>query len=230
MKTSVLKDQIRGDLSDPEEGTASGSDSDSLWKNTEIIGYINAAIDKFARFTLSIFDTFELPVVADNPYVKYSGRVSEFLDIERAYLSTARRAIDPANVSSLVMHNDYGVQTTAPQWESATGTPQSYLRDYRPGQLRLFPIPTANDTLLVTAQYVPKEVAAGDELPVRAIEDYELLKLWVYHLAYRKHDVDTLDLVRSDNYALRFTAGARERYSEAKRIRRVAGVVRPPLV
>lgn len=212
--------RFRSDVDDPLRGPVDDPDVDALWKIVDVNGYLEDAVERVALKTLVQFKTLALQVTADDPYVKLPSSL-QVLDIERAYLEGANRELWPQNVDTPMRRlGDYGAPfvTLTSNWETATGTPARYLRDETPNRLRLVPIPTAADTLRVTAKTVPFFVA-GMPLPFTTREDQHLVLLWMKKLAYSKHDADTYDPQRAEKFEAEFEARGVDRKYEAQRLR-----------
>jgi len=216
-----VTNRFRSDVDDPLRGPVDTPDADALWKIDEVNDYLADAVEYVARKTLVQFQTFELPVTANQPLVPLQGSTT-VLDIEHAYLQGANRYLQPRNTDGgFSYHDDYNSPFIlfSTKWEQQTGSPRFYLRDYKPGNLRLVPIPVANDTLTLTASTIPA-FAPGSPLPFTTREDKHLVVLWMKKLAYAKHDSDTYDSKRSEQFESEFYRLAEDRKYEAKRMRR----------
>gem|GEM_PF-3409841 len=219
--------RFRSDVDDPLSGPADAPDVDALWKITEVNSYLEEAVERVAAEVLAQFKTFVVPVKTGEPYVKLSASM-EVLDIERAYMQTARRTLEPQNVDApLHRLGDYGSPFSVfhSEWETVTGTPTHYIRDEKPNALRLVPIPAADDTLEITAKVVPFFVA-GMPLPFNTLRDRYLVLLWMKKLAYSKHDADTFDPQRAAANEAEYKTRMDERKYEAQRVRRSVQPIR----
>lgn len=226
MTTDAVITQFRSDVDDPLRGPADTPDVDALWKSTDVLFYLNAAASKTARETLALRRTFDLPVNAADPFVKLPTN-APVLHIYRAYLNTARRALDERNLDQPSVRFDYGQLLGGEDgWATATGTPSVYNREYKPGYLRLAPIPVANDTLTVTAALDAPMLTCGMPMPFTTYDDIHLVLLWMKKLAYAKKDVDTFDPTRSTAHESEYNARVRERRYAVDRERRAPGSVR----
>lgn len=221
---ATLKDEFRIDVDDlPKED---GDTSACLWSDADIYRYMTSAASQVARRARTLRRIVTLPVTAAEPNIRLPD--SQVLDVERAYLVTADRDLDPINLNdSGTANRDYGWQTRPSHgWETRTGTPTHYLLDYRPGYLRLYPAPTAADTLQLHVTSLPTRLTEGCILQFNDQEDQDLLVLWMKKMAYEKHDADTFDRDRAASFEQEFYVRARERESEFRRLRRNPGVVR----
>lgn len=218
-----LKDTFRIEVDDlPKDD---GDTSACLWSDADIYRYMNSAAAMVARRVRSLTKNFSLTVTADEPMVKLPP--DRILKIHRAYLTTARRDLDPLNLNDDTMRvKDYGITLRSSHWEVSSGTPTSYVLDYRPGYLRLAPIPTSADTLTLFTTVLPMTLQEGMPVPFTDVEDLDLVLLWMRKLAYDKHDADTFDKQKASDYEAQFYDRVREREPEFRRQTREPGVVR----
>lgn len=219
--------RFRSDVDDSLRGPVDAPDVDALWKIDDVNGYLEDAVDRVAAETLAEFRTFTVPVKAAELYVNLSTSM-QVLDIERAYLQTARRSLHPQNVDAPLRRlGDYGSPFSIfhSEWETVTGTPTHYIRDEKPNALRLVPIPVADDTLEITAKTIPA-FTAGGTLPFSTLRDRHLVILWMKKLAYEKHDADTFDPARASKFEAEYEARMQDRRYEAQRVRRSVQPVR----
>lgn len=222
----VIK-QFRSDVGDPLRGPVDTPDADALWKIVDVQFYLNAAASKVARDTYALRRTFDVPVTANEPFAKLPAS-TPVVAIYRAYLNTARRLLDERNLNSPVgARLDYGeIMYSDDNWTTATGTPQFYNREYKDGYLRLSPIPTANDTLTLTAALDAPTLTSGALLPFTTYDDVHLVLLWMKKLAYTKQDTDTYDPKKADAFEGEYAMRALDRRYAVERSRRAPGVTR----
>ena len=207
-------------------GSASVVDEDSLWKNAEIVGFVNEAQREIVRRTWILRDRASLPVTAGEPYVELPENFME--PRGRGQLTNARTAPVLRNFNELFQEQaeDYGIQGVG-AWDGATGPPRFMCFDDITGMIRLVPEPVEDDTLELAYYRWPAHVARRtDKLDV-VDERYRRAYLhWMKHLAYSKQDADALDLQRSQMFEARFNAEISRLYGEARRSSRRAGTVR----
>lgn len=223
MLTSTdLIEQFREDVVDMKH--ADGSDDDVLWSDKLLLRYVNRAADKVARATLNYRVVGTVAVTAGDPYVSIAD--TRYLDIHYAYLMNARVELEPRNMGDDAPYRDYGVRVIN-AWRDARGTPRVYIRDHRPGKLRLYPTPDADDTLELTYSALPPPIDFNQPLPFVEEVDFDLMLMWMQHLAYNRPDVDTYDPARADRFKMLFDQAASERRAESNRRRRTAPIVVP---
>lgn len=209
-----LKDIVRSELDDLPK--ADGDTSACLWSDADIYRYMNRAADRVARLVRSLHKTFRLDVTAGEPMVRTP--LEKILDVRRAYLETARRDLTPLNLNADGFTvSDYGVTLRSSRWETTNGTPTSFVMDYTPGYLRLAPIPTADDVLVLQTIILPAEISAGAPVPFTDVEDIELVQLWIRKQAYEKQDADTFDQGKVMRYTQEFYDRVRDREVQHRR-------------
>lgn len=195
-----------------------------LWSDAELLRYTNEAASAVARRTYSYRMTYELTVTANDAMVVLPEPT--LLRVYRAYLSTANRILDQMNLGDERTMCDYGLRVNVPDYETVTGTPTSYMLDYSPGYLRLFPIPTVADTLNLFVAILPEELETSDDMPFNDLEDLQLALLYVMYRAYSKHDADTFNPTKARDNKAQFDERARLREPEYRRHHRVPGTVK----
>lgn len=203
---------------------ADGSTEHCLWSDDDLYRYMNEAAAAVARRTLSVFKTMAFSVAAGEPMIKLPGQ--RILAVRRAYLETANRELQQLNVNQDVLRSDYGLFSRRPDLETATGTPSAFYLDYTPGYLRLYPAPTADDTLVLQASLIPPLIVDGAPLPFTDEEDIHLLRLYMLYRAYNKHDADTFNPVKARQAESDFNEYSRLRNAEFRRQTRKPGVVK----
>lgn len=212
----ALLDQARLDLDDPK---FSDSDADSRWKDAELVGYLNRAVDEACLRARLIEDTGKSPwgkisIVADKAEYEIDPRV---LRIRRAKLASDTQPLSKVGYSDLDYKNS--------DWEVEKGDPLFYIQDFGGNKIRLAPIPSAADTLTLTVQRTQsdplsvEELDCEPEIPVQF--HYELLD-YVYHLCYRRRDDDTYDPQQASDHLRAFDSkfGQRPTAEDITTIRR----------
>lgn len=228
MKARDLIQQFRVEVADPlVPGTGhSVPDEDSLWKDDELLGYLNEAQREVVRrtFALSIRKSFD--VLANEAFVPLP---DDFMVPRRARLIGARRVLQVRNANEMAesVHEDYGATTLADWEEMGPSEPRVVVFDDSPGEARLVPEPADADTLEIHYYRWPAPISYSSE----ALQlDYRLFQRpmlhWMKFLAYRKQDADALDLQRSQIFGAEFEREIDRVYGELRREYRRAGNVR----
>jgi len=173
-----------------------------LWSNAEVYQYINDAYSMFIRLTGGIADG----VSSATKLFAVAGEGTTPLDPSVMRIRTAKNTTDgnrPIRVINVqdvdgLTSDDYGViqqaDTTRPGpiRYMIIGEAEEYVR-----WVNLPAVDTEIQLVIERLPLIPitrqRQAFAG----VRAEHHYHLLK-WVRHLAYRKQDADTFNLVKSD--------------------------------
>jgi hypothetical protein len=176
-----------------------GVDTYALWKDDELINYIDIAQQEFSRLTKCLPDNtnFTIDLVAETATYTYDPQI---IEIQGGYTTTSKRRIKSISFEELekrwMLNLDY--LDILGNWEDDTGIPRYLITDLMGGYVRTYPIPTANDTLTL---YVFKVADSVDETTdnLEIEQQYRLgLVYKVMALAYQKHDVlETEDMQRS---------------------------------
>lgn len=223
-------EKFRDEVGDPEipgvDEDPSHPDMDSLWKNSEIYGYMDEAQAWLARRAYLLVDNFELPIKADESLVDLP---EEFYEPRRAKVKGQNHTLTLLNLNELqsAVREDYGVRGVD-DWEEVTGPPQLGVLDHTPGKIRLVPIPVEAGTLSLNAFIEPSEAITGSAsyLALSNREQVRTILHWMKKLAYSKQDADVLDLQRAQSFEREGIAAADELMSEQRRRTRRSGTVR----
>lgn len=200
-------------------------DEDSLWKENELLGYLDEAQAEVARITFALSARAALEVTGGDPYVELP---ADYQEPRRARMIESRTTLRIRNTDELSMEvvNDYGVQGLG-DWESYEGRPTIAVFDDRDGYLRLVGIPPTDDTLELLYYRRPRPLERmSSELELRDRKFKRAFLHWMKHLAYRKQDADALDLQRADMFEVEFGKEMARLYGEIRRGKRRAGTVR----
>jgi hypothetical protein len=122
-------------------------------------------------------------IVAGEPLVELDQSI---IYVRRARLSSNGTVLRPASIGEM---DEWGGR-----WDSSTGQPIIFLQDFQTGYLRLYPIPTNNDDLLLTVSRMPLSDMSddSDEPEVRA-EVHPAIVQWMLYRAYSRQDSDMFD-------------------------------------
>jgi hypothetical protein len=194
MESQELLCAFREDTVDTAEPT--------LWSNTEIYRYINDAYFMFVRLTGGIPDgssaVTTLTALANQPTTPIDKSI---MRIRTAANVTDNnfplKIINVQDVDDLT-DVDYGVirQTNA----NVPGPVRYLISGEEETYVRWVGIPTVDTTIQLVVERLPLIPITADRQQLKGVRvehHYHLLK-WMRHLAYRKQDADTFDLVKSD--------------------------------
>jgi len=176
-----------------------GADTYSLWKDAELVDYINQAQQEFSRLTLCLPDStnFIVNLVAGTKEYTYDPQIIEIIG---GYTTTSKRRVQAVTFAEFerrwMLNLDY--IDIMGNWEDDTGIPRFIIPNLMTGKLRVYPIPTADDVLTLYVYKVADEVTeTTDNLQIE--QQYRLgLYYKIASLALAKHDVlETEDMQRS---------------------------------
>jgi hypothetical protein len=179
-----------------------------LWDNSEVYRYMNDAYFMFVRLTGGIADATsevtQIVATQDTPRTTIDGSIMRIRD---AFNTTLKRPITVINVQDedQMAREDYGIVYTGTRDPDQKGRPDYMVigeEDGGDASVRWVNVPDANYNIQLTVERLPlsanKIVRSRQQFKgVREEHHYHLLK-WMRHLAYRKQDADTFNLVKSD--------------------------------
>ena len=120
-----------------------------------------------------------------------SGVAVVSLDPRIIDMRRVRLASDPLPLSVLAVDE---MDELSPAWEDETGTPRAVVTGYQSNALRLYPIPTAADTLRLTVTRLPLEpMANDDDAPEICASYHRALVQWMLYRVYSIQDSELLD-------------------------------------
>ena len=150
LETCDIYELLRLEIND-KELPGNGDSSLSLWSNEELYHYIDEAHREFARDTLCLLDatTFDaVAITAGSAWVEFDERIVE---LRRVYLNSTGNMVEFMTLNDFERGNvyaaDYGAQRLNSSWKQTTGTPSVLITDMETGKGRLYPIPSADDSL-----------------------------------------------------------------------------------
>lgn len=188
-----------------------------LWRDEEIIGWINEAEAEACERANLLLDSrtagvSHFPVQAgEGQYVLHPA----IIDIRRVKLQQSDRILKAVPLSVLDEQH--------PGWEQWVDTPCRWtlLEDHL---LRLVPAPAVNDALCLLVSRRPMHVMALDsDTPEINAFYHPYLLSWVLHRAYQKRDADTYNENQSRSYEAEFEGVFGPRLSAHVRQLRASG-------
>lgn len=189
---SYARKQLNSEVVGPD-------DSHALWKDVELISYINQAQKEFSRKTFCLADrtNFTLAVVSGTRGYIYDPKI---LRITAGWLDTASRRLQAMSFDDF--ERAWSVSQDEVErlggWEDETGTPSHLIQDLEIDAVYIWPRPTADDTLTLYVRKVADDVTATTDALEIPEQFRDGLNLRVMALAYLKHDVlETEDTDRS---------------------------------
>lgn len=179
-----------------------------LWSDDEVYKYIAEAQNQFCRETDGIADASSAVCSITATAATAFSSVSPFIKTIRKATTAAGRPITLLNVEDNDIQGRSVALTTT---QGALLTGYLGLEDYK---IRWEPIPAATETVTLAVYRLPMvTVAANTELEIPAEFHFGLLN-YVMYLAYLKHDAETFDRTKAEEFATR----ADEFHANAKHI------------
>lgn len=173
-------DDHGGDTGTPDSGDTyywQSHDDGCIWKNAELIAWLNEAEGEAARRAYLLSETFSITLVP--------GTASYALD--SLLWMTDRVRLNTAGVR-LTRTTREALDESWANWEAATGQPRQYF--VFGSSITLYPNPTTADTLKVTGWVDPDPMADDDDEPAIPAAYHRDLIEWVCFRAAQKRDVD----------------------------------------
>ena len=180
-----------------------------LWSTSEVYQYINDAYFMFVRLTGGIADGTS----SATQLTAADGVATTTLDESVMQIRTARNVTDNKWLKVINVQDtdelateDYGIlHRSDPE---TIGAVRYMIIGEEDGYVRWVNIPDGDITVQLVIERLPLIPITGHKqrfLGIRPEHHYHLLK-WVRHLAYRKQDADTFNLVKSDQEEKDFVA------------------------
>jgi hypothetical protein len=165
-----------------------------LWSDAEWTRYANEAENEACRRARLITDS-RTPEVAEVEVT--AGEAAYDLDERVLFV----RRVKPDSRSQPLGKVSYkALDSGVPGWEDETGDPRGYITDQDTGVLRLYPSPTAADTLKLTVIRMPLNcMKDSNDAPEIASRFHHSLIYWMLHRAYSKQDAETKNEQKAAN-------------------------------
>ena len=201
-----------------------------LWTDDEITDYLDQAQDEFCENVDVLTGQVTLTYVASD----------EFVDTPN-YMTRARSAT-AADGRPVALYNaeeweeaggltdDYGINTPSTQWRTDTGEKLRVLiTDLESGKHRLYPIPTADSSVILHIYRRPVELLEeAGEFEVVDKSHQRCILLRARSLAYEKHDAETYNEQLAATYRDKFDERVEDLHYDVKRKQRRAKSVSYP--
>jgi hypothetical protein len=187
-------------------------DTACLWKNTEIIRYLNLAHKELAARRpyrdSATEDICTLEIRANTARYALDSRI---LSIENVTVASTGHSLLKTTLRDLrVWATAQFTEPGVDAWKTKTGTPAYYSEDVEPGKITLIPVPIATtDSLYLTVYRLPLEPfdwldRSGDVVePAESL--VEALLAGAMARAYQKRDNETYDPRSVAQYENQFT-------------------------
>jgi len=220
-----LRDRFRVDVDDIDLDPA--DQSGLLWKDEDILFYIDEAHSQFVHDTLYRHELLQVFIPAELSSVALPERVIE-LRGSVAYLESSGTPVHEINSDEMgVASDDYGTDIAIdPYVEQTPGRPRNFSLDIDAGQVHLFPPSSVEDMLKIPAYLEAREITDWNcTLDIKNKRHQRMLLNGIKALAYAKQDADAYDPNQAARWQEAFQRDIDQVNSERLRRRRKPGQV-----
>jgi len=186
----------------------------SFWSDTQLIRWVNQAIDRFCVKTRSIYDsTSDFTLIDCAAGESVFPRHACIIDVVQAYTVGANgRDLE-------VQAPGYTRQRDLPR----TGMPKIVVVDNT--DLRVYPpFVAANQIQLEVIRRPIRPVGMSERIPDVPVHEREHLLLYLKHRAYRVNDAEIFDPAKSANFLAEFDQACQEYFETATAGRRSGSI------
>lgn len=229
MTAEAMMLKFRREVGDPLEGvSAAEPDSENLWKNEEIYGYLNEAQHRWAEDTLALQKVFTLAIPANERHVKLPAQI---LNVRAVQLTGNGQFLDERNLFETdANYRDYGNEPRrfGPIiLNDAVRHPRYYSLDVRSGYITFDSTRDEADSVQIYASALPRtNVDSVGIVETSDPTDLRIILHYMKALAYAKQDADVLDLSRATEFENLYRREVVVRKVNFIQRRRRAGTVR----
>lgn len=200
MDSTELHDTFRSEVDDRAKPY--------LWTDEDVWRYATDAYRMFVRLTGGIpdftSDATRVAVVTGETQAPVHPSILRIVQASRVSDGGEVRVI---NQTDLIRQSSTDYGSIVARMNKPTPGPINDLVIGRQKHLAHFlAIPTADDIIQMSIYRLPLEKITDDGQPLDEVDEEHHFHLipWMKHLAYRKHDVETLDLDKSNQYGDEF--------------------------
>lgn len=174
-----------------------------LWPTAEVYRYINDAYFMFVRLTGGIpdgsSDVTQLTATAGQPTTAIHKSIMRIRTAQN--VTDGNRPIRVINIQDVdaLATDDYGLIQYSNQSDTE-GSIRYMIIGEAEEYVRWIKVPAVTTQIRLVVERLPLIPITGKQQQLKGVRDehhYHLLK-WMRHLAYRKQDVDSFNLVKSD--------------------------------
>lgn len=169
-----------------------------FWSNATLTRFANEAENEACR-------RGSLLVSSSGPTCTYGVSAGQDVVLLDRSVLKIRRAKMASGGDTLASVTAAQMDLSAQSWELETGTPIALVTDYQSGAVRLYPVPTSDDTLRMTVSRLPlRPMEADDDEPEIRAEAHPALVQWMLYRAYSRQDAETFDPKKASRALLEF--------------------------
>lgn len=170
-----------------------------LWADPEWLEFANDAENEACRRARLLTDASTSAICTASITI---GAESVALD---PLVIFVRRAKLDLQTQPLPNVDSRDLDLNVPNWETQTGRPKAWVRNWETGKLRLWPIPSAVDTLRLRVVRLPLvPMAADGDAPEINARYHRSLVFWMLYRAFSKKDTQTQDDRKAAEYLALF--------------------------
>ena len=204
-----------------------------LWSDDNILDYLDEAQAEFCELVDVLAADITIAYTAtdvataggyvDIPHEITRVRSAELLGV-RKYLILANQEEFEDNPQRFV-DNDYGLDARNSEWKDDTGEPRALITDMVSKQVRLYPIPTTDDTISMRVfRKATTSPLDGDDLEVTDNQHLRAILIKARSLAFLKQDSETYEPQESEKLEQIFLRRVAEFSQRVRRSRRRSNV------
>lgn len=192
-----------------------------LWSDEEIRDYFDEAEDDFCERTNALYDQLNFDYVAGQEWLSLPSYITDI----RAAADGNYRVVAVRNRApweEAIGRDDYGIHFNANDWPLVTGpTVIALITDLRLDQVRLYPIPSVNGSIILDVYRRPVvSLAERPELEVTDRKQQRVIFTEACALAYGKHDAEAYNPKMAEALHLEYLQACDELARSARRRRR----------
>ena len=179
-------------------------DSDSLFKTSEILYYINNALREVVfRGRMLVKQDYTINLltgVSEYPVPSGVVQVTQVIDENSQGLSKIQE-IDFNQKYFNTYNDNFANGTVSNNWRTDTADlPYAYMQNSVNNKLKFYPIPSKDSIVNLRGSYIVEELDETDDIPIELSEIYHPdLIYWVLYEMYGKQDADVFDPQESEN-------------------------------
>lgn len=174
-----------------------------LWSDTEVYAYMNDAYYMYVRLTGGISDATstltQIPITAGEADAAIDPAIMRVRQATRVSDNREITVINAQDIDNLT-DEDYGVLRRINNI-TTVGEVCYMITGLEDELVRWVQVPAEDDTCQMVVERLPCSTITGEKQTFSGVGEehhYHFLK-WMRHLAYRKQDADSFNLIKSDN-------------------------------
>ena len=203
-----------------------------LWSDEEVLTYLNDAYIMFTRFMGGVSDSTSsitsLTVAAAARTVTFDDAI---IRVVRAFRLSDGAELNVIENTDVPLVRDATGKLSLLRIGAQTGPVEFLVIGAGESEAQIFPSPTVGDTIKMQVRRIPVNrlglvsATSVDSTPVDIRSEHHLHLIgWMKAMAYRKHDTETLDVVKAQENEDKFLRYCAQSVHEQERMRRKSRV------